>query len=168
MIKWMLIVVASLAGAAAVVHVIGIFVPKSHRVARTVVVNASPDRVFALIADVTAAPEWRSSVTKVEELTAAAGVGRRFRETGANGAVTFVVSAFDPPRRVVSTIDDPSLPFGGSWTFDLAPAGAGTSLTITEAGEVYSPMFRFFGLFMSKSASIDAYLAALQKRLGGA
>ena len=75
------------------------------------------------------------------------------------------MSAFDPPRRFATTIDDASLAFGGSWTFDLAPAGSGTVLTITEAGEVYNPMFRFFGLFSSKYASMDAYLAALHERL---
>ncbi len=26
------------------------------------------------------------------------------------------------------------LPWGGSWTYELAPAGAGTQLTITERG----------------------------------
>lgn len=168
MIKWTLIIVSSLVGLAAIAFLIGLVLPKAHRVSRTAVMNAPPARVFAVIADVTSAPQWRSGVTNVEELTPAAGVGRRFREDGSFGPITYVVSAYDPPRRFASTIDDASLAFGGSWTFDLTPSGAGTSLTITEAGEVSSPMFRFFGLFMSKTATIDAYLASLQKQIDGA
>ena len=63
-------------------------------------------------------------------------------------------------------IDDPGQPFGGTWTYALTPNGTGTSLTITEDGEVYNPIFRFMShFFFSQTATIDAYLAALQRRL---
>jgi hypothetical protein len=69
------------------------------------------------------------------------------------------------PQQFVSRIADPNLPFGGTWTIDLKPEGAGTRVTITEHGEVYNPIFRFMSRFVfGHTATIDAYLTALQRR----
>jgi hypothetical protein len=78
-------------------------------------------------------------------------------------------------RRLVTRIADPSLPFGGGWTFDLIAANdatpgapnASTTLRITEDGEVYNPIFRFVSRFvMGHHATIDAYLRDVGTRLG--
>ena len=64
-------------------------------------------------------------------------------------------------RRVVGERD-----FGGTWTYELEPDGSGTRLTITEEGEVYSPIFRFLMRFvLGQTRTIDAYLEALRRRL---
>jgi hypothetical protein len=66
----------------------------------------------------------------------------------------------------VTRIADPSLPFGGTWTYDLKPQGSGTELTITEDGEVYNPIFRFMSKFVfSQTATIEAYQASLKRKL---
>jgi hypothetical protein len=58
------------------------------------------------------------------------------------------------------------LPFGGTWTFDVAAAPGGTSLTITEDGEVYNPIFRFMSkTVFSPYKTIDTYQADLRRRL---
>ena len=71
-----------------------------------------------------------------------------------------------PDRLLVGRIADANLPFGGSWTYELAPRAAGqTSLTITEDGEVYNPIFRFVSRFvMGHSATINQYLSDVGKR----
>lgn len=67
-----------------------------------------------------------------------------------------------PQRRLVTRIADKSLPYGGSWTIDLAPDGAGTRVTIVENGEVYNPFFRFMSRYViGHTATIDAYLKDL-------
>ena len=63
-------------------------------------------------------------------------------------------------------IADPSLPFGGTWTYELRAEGSGTSLTLTEDGEVYNPIFRVMQkFFFSPYKTIDTYLENLKKRL---
>jgi hypothetical protein len=70
------------------------------------------------------------------------------------------------PRRLVVRIADPTLPFGGTWTYDITPAGQSCSLTITEDGEVYNPLFRFVSRFIiGQTATLDAYIKALNAKL---
>jgi len=68
-----------------------------------------------------------------------------------------------PPHRFVTAIVKKDLPFGGTWTYEFAPLNAGTSLTITERGEVYNPFFRFVSRYvMGHTQSIDEFMAALR------
>jgi hypothetical protein len=72
----------------------------------------------------------------------------------------------EQPLRLVTRIADPNLPFGGTWTYLIAPEAEGCSIEITEHGEVYNPIFRFVSRFiMGHAATIEAYLSALGKRL---
>jgi hypothetical protein len=71
-----------------------------------------------------------------------------------------------PPRRLVTRVADPDLPYGGTWTFELDPQPAGTRLTITERGEIYNPIFRVFARFVfGYAATMERYLDALEARL---
>ena len=70
-----------------------------------------------------------------------------------------------PPSRLVTRVAD-GLPYGGTWTFELAPEGGGTRLTITEHGEVYNPIFRVLARFVfGHAATMEAYLEDLAARL---
>jgi hypothetical protein len=67
----------------------------------------------------------------------------------------------------VRRIADEGLAFGGSWTLEVAEYGEVTSLTVTEDGEIYNPVFRFVSRFITgQTATIDQYLRALGKKLG--
>src|SRR5262245_37001945 len=96
MLKGILYVVLGLGGLIAVVAMVGALLPKGHRAARTALYKASPDAVFARIADVERYPEWRGDVTKVEVLPDD-GAGRLFREHGRNGVITYRIEAATPP-----------------------------------------------------------------------
>jgi hypothetical protein len=68
---------------------------------------------------------------------------------------------------LITKIADPKLPFGGTWTYDIAPAGDSCTLTITENGEVYNPLFRFVSRFIiGQSTTMDGYIKALDAKLG--
>ena len=61
----------------------------------------------------------------------------------------------------------PDLPFGGTWVYELAPAGAGTSLKITENAEIYHPISRLVShLFLNQAATIEEYLRSLERKHG--
>jgi hypothetical protein len=81
--------------------------------------------------------------------------------------VPIEVKEWNPPARLVTRIAARDLPFGGTWTYELTPAGTGTELRITENGEVYNPLFRFLSRFVfGHTATMRTYLAALGQSLG--
>jgi uncharacterized protein YndB with AHSA1/START domain len=147
------------------VVVIGYLLPQNHSVSRERTFSASPETLFAQITNPAAYPEWRTGVTRVEILSPVNGL-LSFRESGSDGDIVFVFETVQPGRRVVTRIADKSLPFGGSWTYELTPAGDGTMLRITEDGEVYNPLFRFISRFiLGHHKSIDRYLRDLERRV---
>lgn len=166
--KIVLIVLAVLITAVIVVIAIGYSLPVKHRAVREVRLRQTPAAIFAVITDVKAAPSWRSSV-KTAEVFPDSGGKRRFREIGSDGSILFEVERVVPDRQLVTRIADPSLPFGGSWTYDLIPDGDSTTLRITEDGEVFNPFFRFVSRFvMGHASTIDRYLLDLTTRMGEA
>ena len=68
-------------------------------------------------------------------------------------------------KRLVRKIADPKMPFGGTWTYEIQADGGGCSLTITEHGEVYNPIFRFITKFTDMGATINDYLVSLGRKL---
>ena len=54
------------------------------------------------------------------------------------------------------------------WTYEIAPAPNGTTLTITEDGEVYNPIFRFMSRFVfGHEATMASYLERRRRRRWG-
>lgn len=165
MLKWIAFVALGIVAFVVILAVVGMFLPRGHRASRTVLYQAPPARVFATITDFARFPEWRSGV-KTVELLGDDGRGLRFREDGANGVVTYRVERRVPDSTLVTRIDDPSLPYGGAWTLEVKPAPDGASLTITEDGEIYNPIFRVMSkVIFSPYTTIDTYQADLRKRL---
>lgn len=158
-------ILGSLALVVLVVAAIGYMLPQNHSVSRERTFSANAGTLFTQITTPAAYPEWRTGVTRVEILPPANGL-LSFRESGSDGDIVFVMETVEPGRRVVTRIADGSLPFGGSWTYELTPAAAGTVLRITENGEVYNPLFRFISRFvLGHYKSIDQYLGDLERRV---
>lgn len=157
--KWALWIGLAIVLAIAVMVAIGAMLPRAHIATRRVILKASPEAVFALIAGPS---DWRG--LKYERL---GDSPLKWRETQGNDAIVYERVETVAPTRIVNRIADPGLPFGGSWTYDVAPEGTGSALTITENGEVYNPLFRFVSRFvMGHTATIDQYVVDLRKRLG--
>jgi uncharacterized protein YndB with AHSA1/START domain len=161
--KWLLIAGIVLAGLVAVVVVTGMLLPKAHVVTRSSRLKHPPEHVWALIAG---DQSWRPDVRRYEPLPDKNG-RRAWKETDKHGSsITFETVESEQPRRLITRIADTGLPFGGSWTYQIVPEAGGCSIEITERGEVYNPVFRFVSRFiMGHTATIDAYLRALGKRL---
>ncbi len=149
-----------------VVLVVGWGLPVAHRVSRRVVVATTPEQLFATVVAVEQYPVWRSGVTRVDVLvTDSSRFPKVFREHGSDGAIQFEVVERVPARRFVTRIADPTLPFGGQWTFDVTSADGGAQLEITEDGEVYNPIFRFVSRFvLGHTRTLDQYLGDVVKQ----
>jgi hypothetical protein len=104
-------------------------------------------------------------VSRIEAQDSVAG-RERWKEFDQRGsAILYELVESTPPLRRVTLIADDSLPFGGTWTFDIAPAPGGSTLRITERGVVKNPIFRFVSQFViGHYRTMDTYLADLAKK----
>ena len=166
--KLLLVASGLLVALVLLVLVVGWMLPVKHRAVRSATLPATSEQVWSLITDVDAFPSWRSDVKSVTRLPDRGGQ-MVWVEEGSNGRMTLAVERSEAPRQLVSRIADPDLPFGGTWTYVIAPASNGTTLSITEDGEVYNPIFRFMSRFVfGHDATMAAYLSAAQKKLNAA
>jgi uncharacterized protein YndB with AHSA1/START domain len=164
--RWILIVVVALVGVVLLVVIGGLLLPKEHTARSYATINAPPESVWRALTEVEAFPSWRGDVARVEILPPSNG-RRSWREIGKHGTITFEEMLVDPPRRLIGRIADPSLPFGGSWTYDVVREGSGSRVMITEDGVVRNPVFRFMSRFVfGHHATQEAYLRALGRKFG--
>ncbi len=125
----------------------------------------------------------RDALRRLDELRAVPGVARRrefrpphrpdrrqagLRRGDEAGPAHLCRRRERPAAPAGLRIADDSLPYGGTWTFELAPAeGGGTTLTITEDGFVEPAIFRALARFVfGYHATMEGYLAGLGRRFG--
>jgi hypothetical protein len=141
--KWVWIVLGSLAGLIAVVAMVGAMLPVKHVATRRARIRQTPEVIWGAMSPGTSQA--------------------RFRQNDVNYDVVESVAN----RRLAIRIADKNLPYGGKWIYEIEPDGAGAALRITENGEVYNPIFRFVSRFvMGHTATIDASFRELGKKLG--
>jgi hypothetical protein len=159
--RWLVWIAALLVAIVVAVYAIGSVLPSEHVARVERLVPHAPDEVARFIRDVRGYERWRG--VKVEILSEAPG---RIRYRAANGddAISFELNEQPGGRRFTSTILDQDLPFDGSWTFDLAPEGDATRVTIEERGRVKDPLFRFLSRFVfGHTSTMETYLDALAR-----
>jgi uncharacterized protein YndB with AHSA1/START domain len=151
-----------------VVVAIGAFLPQQHTSTRAAQFHQPPDAIWQVITDYAKFPSWRKDVTRVEMLPPVNGKlsWREFDNHG--GSIPYQVMVVVPPRALVVRIADPKLPFGGTWTYEISSTEDGSSLLrITEAGEIYNPIFRVAERFvLGYSRTQEQYLQALGAKFG--
>ncbi len=146
---------------------VGIVTSPVHVVARRWNSSHPPEMLWQVITDYPSVPTWHAQVKSVERLPDHNGhqVWREFHRP--NVPLQFESTVSDPPWRLTRTILDEKKVFFGSWEFELTPTPTGTTLVITEHGEIPNPFFRgIFRLSMNPALSIEKYLRALATRMG--
>jgi len=170
---WVIVAVIAGSGVGAVVVVVGTMalvgrrLPVAHSATVRAVIPAAPEAVWEALTDWRRMPEWRPELKRVEPLEDAAGRAG-WVERSRHGRLPMVIETAEPPHLLVGRIVGDRLPFGGTWTYRLAPAAEGaTEIAITEDGEVYNPLFRFMARFVfGHHATMAAYLKSLGRRFG--
>jgi len=154
--KYLLILLGAIVLLIAIVLITGLLLPKNHIATRSLSLRQSPQTVYDLIAG---APTWRPSIHTYEPVGSINGRPTWREIDQHNSAISFEEEEATPPTRRVTRIADKNLPFGGTWTYEIQPTSSGSTLRITEHGEVYNPIFRFVSRFiMGHTATIDQYL----------
>jgi len=165
-IPWMVLVSAAIAFGLTplFVYLWGRRLPSAHVTRRDVFVSASQQDVFALLADPKAIPRWRKTVGRVQLIASEPRV--RYREFGPQGTLELEIEESTPPSRlVIHATPARRMAFEGSWTYELAPEDDGTRVTLTERGQVRSPMARVFATYVLGHAThVERTLAALAIR----
>ncbi len=165
--QWLLVGLGAVVALMGLMAAIGATLPVAHSATVSARVDAHPDSVWALISRPDAFPDWRPDITAVTRLDDGQGPPR-WREESRFGVMTFQAEAWDPPRTMTARIADEGLAFGGAWTYTVEPDGDGATLTITENGEVYNPVFRFMSRFVfGHERTLRAYLDAIRGEQGG-
>jgi hypothetical protein len=162
-VLWSLLALASLI---ILITVIGALLPRDHVATRIGRYRQPPEAIWKAITDVDAMPSWREGLKNVEHLPDHNGLPAHLEITS-NGKIPFETIEMTPPRKLVTRIADPKLPFGGTWTFEIAPETDGATLRITENGYVRNPFFRFMSRFVFRQTStMETYLKSLAKKFG--
>jgi uncharacterized protein YndB with AHSA1/START domain len=168
MIRWILIIVAVLVVLVLVLAIVGLLLPREHSASSRITLRQPPEAVWLVISDPEGVPSWWPEIARSERLPASENGRPRVRQTTKGGdAMILEVEQSEPPTRlrtlVVTGAGDP---FGGTWTYQLAPTDSGTTLTITEDGWVSNPIFRVIMQAMGTHRTLDSYLSALGRRFG--
>jgi uncharacterized protein YndB with AHSA1/START domain len=159
-----LIVIGLLVVTAASVVAIGAALPIKHVARVRAELACSADQAWHRLTAFSKYPDWRRGLRQVERTPSGA-----WKEIGDDGeAVTYETTEVVPLRRLVRRINDQDLPFGGRWIIELEPADGGRiTMTITEEGEVYNPLFRFVSRFiMGHHAGLRAFLEDFGRSVG--
>jgi uncharacterized protein YndB with AHSA1/START domain len=162
-IFWVLLVLASLT---VLIAVIGWLLPRDHMATRIGRYHQPPEAIWKAITDVDAMPSWREGLKSVEHSPDRNGLPAHL-EISRDGKIPFETVEMMAPQRLVTRIADSKLPFGGTWTFEIAPTEDGASLRITERGYVTNPFFRFMSRFVFiQTSTMEIYLKSLAKKFG--
>lgn len=143
----------------------GLFLPREHRVVRVLHLKAAPERVWELVSDHAKDPAWREDVAATVRLADRDGQPV-WEDQYRNGQhIAYRTLEQRPPSRLVRRIVDQER-FGGTWTYEVAPEGAGTRLRITEDGWVGVPFRVLAKVAIGHATTLEAYERALARHLG--
>ena len=164
--KWILIVVIALVAIVAIVWIAGSFMPREHRASSRITLKQPPDSVWPVVSDLGRVTSWFPEVTLSEQVAGSAP-DRWRQKMGNKFDMQFDVTERTAPTRFVTQIvTDEKAVFGGTWTYEIAPASGGATVTVTEDGWVGPPPFRLMSKLMGQHSTMDTYLTALARKFG--
>jgi hypothetical protein len=163
--KWLLLALGVVVLLAGLVALLGAALPLRHHATRKARFDVSPEVLYSVIAG---PPDWRSGVKRFAVLPDNAGRRQWSEEDNHGQKITYEVVEDVAAKRLVVRIADRNLPFGGTWSYDIARApGGGSELRISEDGEIYNVIFRFVSrFFLGYTASIEGYFRDLGTKFG--
>jgi hypothetical protein len=154
----------AIAAAICVSIYLGSKLPAEHKASVTEVVPASQRKVWGLMTNIEALPRWRTGLRAVKPLPDKDGAPC-WAEVQDRMTMPLCADVREEPTKQVVRIADPKLPFGGTWTYLLEPAGENaTRVTIIEDGTTGPTMWRFMDRYvMHEDRQIKLYMADLQR-----
>lgn len=170
--KTLLYVVLGLLGVVALIfltlHLAGSRMPREHRTQMTAIYRSDRATVWTALTDYASMPQWWPAVQSVRIEKRSDGTELTWNTDAHGEAIPFRTSETKVNEKLVRVIARDDLPFGGTWTYELADAPqGGTKLTLTEDGYINPPIFRAIAKwFVGLDTTMKDFLRHLEKRLG--
>ena len=141
---------------------VAFLLPSTYRVERSIVINAKPEAVFPLFADLRRWKDWGAwqerdpgMKTTFSEKTTGAGAWSAW-ESKSEGNGKMTITASDAPKRVAYKLEFPDMGTSSEGVMTLAPAAGGVQVVWMDSGNLgLNPLFRWFGLFIDKMLGPD-------------
>lgn len=144
---------------------VGESLPIAHEASCQATIPAAVRTVWPLVAD----PRdfaWRSDIASVT-IPPSVDVSTWTEVDHDGHPIPYERVSSSAQREVVNRIAGQALPFGGTWTIDLAPRGRSTDVSIVENGEIYNPIFRLLSRYaIGYTSRMQRYLSDLQSHFG--
>ena len=150
-----------------VLYIGGSRLPREHRSQLTVTLRASRAAVWTALTDYAAMPQWWPAVKAVRMGQMPDGTELTFNMDKHGQEIPFRTVESRPNEKLVRMIANDQLPFGGTWSYELADAeNGGTRLTLTEDGFINPPVFRAMAKwFLGLDTTQRDYLQHLEQHL---
>lgn len=159
-----IVILGAAAVALIVVLGVGSALPERHRASVTRHLSASPEAVWSALTDLEGQVHWRQDLKAIKVVSLDPV---RWVETKKMGEVPMKVDRQEEPSVLVTRIDSDSLPYGGTWTFELKQEGPATVVTISEDGFVKPPLFRFLSKFVfGHDKTLKGFADSLEAKFG--
>ncbi|MFQ5652792.1 MAG: SRPBCC domain-containing protein [bacterium] len=162
--KKVLLILGGFVAIVGLVAVIGAVLPKEHTATQAAQFKQAPPEIWNAITDFGAMAAWNSSFDEVKPLPDHNG-NAAWSLISDQGPMPLEVVEMDTNKKLVTRIIDEGMPFGGTWTYELAETEGGTLLTITEDGFVRNVIFRFMARFIfGYHSTLERFLEDLGKK----
>lgn len=144
----------------ALILFIGWLLPETREGRAETIIEAPPDLVLAVIADVETQPEWRDLVTVTRTESG------WFEVTARGERIDFVADEMSVNRIRLRFTSDAG--YSGAWHALLEPVPEGTQISVVERATVPSPLGRIVARMMFDPTGFATdYLVALKARVEG-
>ena len=164
--KILLVVVGVFLLAVVVVLIIGLLTPADHQASRTLRLKQTPDAVWAVINDHANEASWRDDIASVTSAGERNGKPVWQENYKDGNTLQLMTTESQQPNRMVREIAEEG-PFSGRWEIDVQPIEGGSSVKITEIGNVSNPFFRFVSKYIiGHTYQMEKYLTNLAKKFG--
>jgi hypothetical protein len=169
----LIVIVALLVALVLAVVVIGAMLPEQHVASRTLKTRQQPQALWDAINDHANEPKWRTDVEVVQSLGERGGKPVWQEKYKDGNQLSLMTTESQPPRRMVRELVDLDGPFSGRWEIDIQSISEGSStptgstIKITEIGQVSNPVFRFVSRFViGHTTQMEKYLTDLAAKFG--
>ncbi len=141
-------------------YLVGRAQPERHRATISFTLPKSRAVVWAALTDYAAIPTWWPAVKSIRLETRANGEVIIWNTDAHGKEIGFRTKEEKAPTRLVREIVGDDLPFGGTWTYELADDGNTTRVTLTEDGFIKPALFRGIAKFF---LPLDATMRDFEK-----